>query len=166
VTDKLERQERELMRLRHEAADVQQLRGTSEDQAATIRQLRSELRERDERIGRLEAARQMESQPLSMCRYAVDAFNSSEHADRMTRIARTLGEPQIGISDAGPGVPRSITILLAWDIAWYEFLVKIDLGTGRASIHESGTGGTSRTVERADFTAMARWSPSGLVLTS
>lgn len=166
INDRLRRQERELERLRREHDPVERAeeQRTIKEQARQIRELRETLRARDEQVARLQNARIAETSPQAMCGHALDVFNSSEHADRMMRIARTLGDPQVAVRDLGPALPRKVQITLVWDIAWYEFVVKLDIGTGRASVHETGTGGDPRALGPDQRTANARWRTSGLVL--
>lgn len=166
ITDKLRRQERELERFRKELsperrAEEQRLMAR---QAAEIKELRGDLRTRDQHIQMLHNARQIETDPVRVCRCALDVFNSSPHADRMARFARTLGDPEVVVSDDGPGIPRTVRLTLIFEISWYEFRIKLDLGTGRASVHEAGSGGDTRSLERRTPTTAATWRESGLVL--
>jgi hypothetical protein len=166
ITDRLRRQERELERLRREvdpARRAEEQRALRQ-QEQELRQLREELRRRDEQIARLQVARQAETDPRRMCGFALEAFNSSEHADRMARIARTLDEPTVTVVDRGPSLPRRVSLALVWDIAWYEFEVKLDLGTGRASVKERASGGDPQGVADELRAGNARWRDSGLVL--
>lgn len=166
ITDKFRRQERELERLRKEADPIRlaQDRRTIQEQNLQIRELRAQLRDRDTQIERLANARIAETRPAVMCQHALDAFNSSEHADRMMRIARTLEEPQVSVNDMGPGLPRCVNITLVWDIAWYEFCVKLDLGAGKASVRETGNGGDPRVLDASRRAGNAQWRSSGLVM--
>lgn len=166
LLDRVRRQDAELTRLRREldperrAEEQRRL----ERQNNELRELRSALRERDARIERLQQARHAETSPMRMSGHALDAFNQSAELERMARIARTLGDPVINVHDEGPGIPRRVRITLAWDIAWYEFVVKLDLGAGRASVHETGTGGDPTILPLERRRANARWSGSGLKL--
>jgi len=166
VTDRLRRQERELDRMRRELDPVARAdeQRTVAVQAQEIRQLRQALRAREERVVRLTMAREAETNPPRMCGFALEAFNSSEHADRMARIARTLGEPDACVEDQGSALPRHVILTLSWDIAWYRFLVKLDLGTGRASVHEIAHGGDPAKLPAQERVCNARWRESGLVL--
>lgn len=166
ITDKLRRQERELERLRREADPEQRdlERRTIKDQHAELVRLREQLAKREEQVARLQAARRAETDSNLMCGHALDAFNSSEHADRMSRIARTLGDPEVSVNDMGAALPRRVHITLTWDIAWYEFCVKLDLGAGKASVQQIGTGGDPTDLDRSHKLANAHWRPSGLVL--
>lgn len=166
LLERIRQQDAELVRLRRELdpvrrADEQQ---RLERQAAEIRELRTALRERDARIERLQHARHAETSPMRMSGHALDAFNQSAELERMARIARTLGDPVINVHDEGAGIPRRVRITLSWDIAWYEFVVKLDLGLGRASVHETGTGGDPTVLPLERRRANARWSSSGLKL--
>jgi len=82
----------------------------------------------------------------------------------MARIARTLDDPTVTVIDQGPGIPRHVRIVLVWDIAWYEFDVKLDLGKGFASVHQLGNGGDPRALEADQRRGNAQWRTSGLVL--
>ena len=149
ITDKLRCQERELERLRGDVRKVDPVRlaeerRVSHSQAQELTELRGVMARRDAQIERLQHARQAETDPTAMCRFALDVFNTSEHADRMARIARTLDDPRVTVIDQGPGIPRHVHIVLVWDIAWYEFDVKLDLGKGCASVHQLGNGGDAR----------------------
>ena len=101
---------------------------------------------------------------MRMSAHALAAFNQSRDLERMARISRTLGDPVVNVHDEGPGIPRRVRITLSWDIAWYEFTVKLDLGAGRASVHETGTGGDPAQLPIERRRANARWSDSGLKL--
>jgi hypothetical protein len=166
VTDKLRRQERELSRVRQEANPLERNRDRQriEQQSAEIAELRQKLEVRDAQVARLQTARRDETDSNVMRRHAIDVFNASEHADRMSRTARTLGEPDVSVRDQGPGLPRLVHITIAWDIAWYEFGVKLDLGAGKASVHELGNGGDLRNLTDDQRMVNARWLKSGLVM--
>lgn len=165
-----------LEQLRHQQVEIAQLRrelepGRRADEQHTLRRQADQIRELRERITelgaqvqRLQQARQAETSPAHMCALALTAFNQSEDLDRMARIARTLGDPEICVRDAGPGIPRRIHITFAWEIAWYQFEVKLDLGTARASVHARGNGGDPTTLPAEQRRANARWRESGVVL--
>ena len=42
----------------------------------------------------------------------------------MVAISRSLGEPIVHVGDAGCDLPRPVRITVAWDISWYEYLVR------------------------------------------
>lgn len=168
INDRLRRQERELERLRSEADPVARAheQRTIRDQAQHLHQMRDTLRERDAQVTRLQVARTSEASSQAMCSHALDAFNSSEHADRMLRITRTLGEPTVTANDQGMALPRRVHITLVWDeIAWYDFCIKLDLGSGRASVHELASGGDPRALAPEQLRGNASWRSSGLVMT-
>ena len=101
---------------------------------------------------------------MRMTSLALDSFNQSPALDRMARIARTLGDPVVNLHDEGAGIPRRVRVTLSWDIAWYEFVVKLDLGTGRASVNETGTGGDPTALPLERRRSNARFRESGMVL--
>lgn len=166
LLERVRRQDAELGRLRRELdpARLAEEQRRLERQASELRELRSALRERDARIERLQHARHAETSPMRMSGHALDALNLSAELERMARIARTLGDPIINVHDEGPGIPRRVRITLSWDIAWYEFVVKLDLGAGRASVHETGTGGDPTVLPLERRRPNARWSTSGIKL--
>lgn len=166
ITDRLCRQERELERLRREHDPVRRAeeRRQLDRQAAEISALRDALRSSEQRAAMLQHAREAETDSMRMCRFALDAFNQSDEADRMARFARTLDEPSVSVVDRGPGIPRRISITLEWEVAWYEFEVKLDLGRGRASVHQVARGGDPRQLDEQQRSGNARWRESGLVL--
>jgi hypothetical protein len=166
LLERVRRQDAELARLRRELDPARRAEEQRrlERQGIEIRELRTALRERDARIERLQHARHAETSPMRMSGHALDAFNQSAELERMARIARTLGDPVVNVHDEGAGIPRRVRLTLAWDIAWYEFVVKLDLGAGRASVHETGTGGDPTILPLERRRANARWSGSGLKL--
>jgi hypothetical protein len=166
LVDRVRRQELELEHLRRELNPARRAeeQRQAERQQVELRQLRARLAERERTIEQLQRARHDETSPMRMSGHALAAFNQSRDIERMARISRTLGEPVVNVHDLGAGIPRRVLVTLSWDIAWYEFLVKLDLGAGRASIHETGTGGDPAQLPLERRRANARWSDSGLKL--
>jgi hypothetical protein len=166
TVEQLRRQQVELDHLRRELNPARRAeeQRVAERMQAQVRELRTQLQERDRRIEQLQRARHDETSPMRMSGHALDAFNQSAELVRMARIARTLGDPVINVHDEGAGIPRRMRITMSWDIAWYEFTVKIDLGAARASVHETGTGGDPSVLPLERRRANARWSDSGLRL--
>lgn len=164
--DRIAEQELELERLRRDLNPARRAeeQRVAERQQAQLRELRAQLAERDRRIEQLQRARHDETSPMRMSGHALNAFNQSRDLERMARISRTLGAPTINVHDEGPGIPRRVRLTLSWDIAWYEFTVKLDLGAGRASVHETGTGGDPAALPLERRRPNARWSDSGLKL--
>jgi len=166
LLERVRRQDIELSRIRRELdparrADEQR---AFQRQSVELRDARSALRERDATIQRLQRARHDETSEMRMCGHALDSFNQSSDLERMARIARTLDAPTVNVHDEGPGIPRRVRITLSWDIAWYEFVVKLDLGSGRASVHETGTGGDPTVLPLERRRSNAAWRNHGLVL--
>jgi hypothetical protein len=166
LQEQIRRQSVELEQLRR---DLHPARRAEEQRAAErrqieLRELRAVLADRDRQIERLQLARHDETSPMRMSGHALAAFNQSRELERMARIARTLGEPIVNVHDEGPGIPRRVRITMSWDIAWYEYTVKLDLGAGRASVHETGTGGDPAALPLERRRMNACWSDSGLRL--
>ncbi|MBC7459862.1 MAG: hypothetical protein H7287_00730 [Thermoleophilia bacterium] len=166
LTARIRAQELELTRLRRDLDPARRAEESrlQQRQAAELAELRVAVRDRDARIARLQAARIAETSPMRMTGLALDSFNQSPALERMSRIARTLGDPVVNLHDEGPGIPRRVRITLSWDIAWYEFVVKLDLGTGRASVSETGTGGDPTALPLERRRSNARFRESGMVL--
>ena len=162
----VQRQERELQRLRSELDAVPRLDHQQSIERLTrqLGELRDRLRAQDATIQRLQYARVAETRPRQMKQAALDAFNISEHAERMARIARTLGDPVVRVTDHGPQLPRRVTVLMVWDIAWYEYCVKLDLGRAEASVHETGQGGDPTEHDHHRIRSNAAWRGTGLAL--
>lgn len=166
LLERMRRQDVELARLRRELDPSQRAEQQRrlERQARELRELRLAVRERDQRIERLQRARHDETSPMRMSGHALDAFNQSRDLERMARIARTLGDPIVNVHDEGAGIPRRVRVTLSWDIAWYEFVVKLDLGAGRASVHQTGSGGDSSVLPLERRRPNAAWRDSGCTL--
>lgn len=166
LLERVRRQDIELSRLREQLDPARRAeeRRAFDRQAVELRELRAALTARDEMVERLQRARHAETSPMRMSAFALAAFNQSSELERMARIARTLGDPIVNVRDEGPGIPRRMRLTLSWDIAWYEYTVKLDLGAGRASVHETGTGGDPATLPIELRRANARWSGSGIKL--
>lgn len=167
LLERVRRQDVELTRLHAELDPVRRAeeRRAHEHMSSELRELRAALQARDTLIERLQRARHAETSAMRMSGFALEAFNQSADLERMGRIARTLGDPLVNVRDEGPGIPRRVRLTLSWDIAWYEFTVKLDLGAGRASVHETGTGGDPSVLDTGLRHPNVRWSGSGLKLT-
>lgn len=166
LLDRIRRQDAELARMRREFDPARRMEEQRllRRQEVELRELRAAVSERDARIERLQLARHAETSPMRMSRFALDAFNQSDELERMSRIARTLGAPTINVHDEGPGIPRRVRLTLVWEIAWYEFMVKLDLGANRASVHATGTGGDPAALPLERRRANAEWRDSGILI--
>lgn len=105
-----------------------------------IARLVAELDEVGERLANLAEVRRREHDPTELRRVAAAAFNASLHADRMCAIARTLGRADAHIAVEREGIPRRISIVVAWELSWYEFRVHADLLHNSARIDEIRSG--------------------------
>lgn len=166
LIDQLQARDRELVMLRKQldSSGLHALERTAREQHRELDKMRKREAALQQQLQRITYARATECDPHRMCAHALDAFNASEHAERMLRITRTLGEPEVSVADEGPSIPRKVTLILAWDIAWYEFSIKLDLATSRASVHEVDHGGDPRKIDADRRTKNGRWQSSGVVL--
>src|SRR5215218_9997102 len=56
---------------------------------------------------------------------ALDLFNGSDHQRTIAGLARTLGQPWVGVRP-DPGAASEVSLVIAWELSWYRF--RIDLG--------------------------------------
>ena len=106
--------------------------------------LEQELERERKRYADLAEARRREGDPRTVRRIALDAFNRSEHVERVVAISRSLGEPIVHVGDAGCDLPRPVRITVVWDISWYEYLVRIDLYEQTVTVEEERRGDDPR----------------------
>jgi hypothetical protein len=107
-------------------------------------QLEQELEAGRARYAELAEARRKESDARHVRRLALEAFNRSEHVERVVAISRSLGEPIVHVGDAGCDLPRPVRITVVWDISWYEYLVRLDLHEQTVSVEEERRGDDPR----------------------
>ena len=112
--------------------------------SARISQLEQELAAERERYGELFEARRRESDARHVRLLAMEAFNRSEHIDRIVAISRSLGEPVVHVSLGGIDLPRPVLVTVAWDISWYEYVVRVDLLERSVVVEESRRGDDPR----------------------
>ncbi len=106
--------------------------------------LEQELDHERKRYADLAEARRREGDPRTVRRIALDAFNRSEHIERVVAISRSLGEPIVHVGDAGCDLPRPVRITVVWDISWYEYLVRLDLHEQTVTVEEERRGDDPR----------------------
>ena len=104
------------------------------------RELEQELDAERARYGELAEARRRESDPRHVRKLALEAFNRSEHLERIVAISRSLGEPAVNVAVVGCDLPRRVRIVVAWDISWYEYVVRLDLHERTVAVEEAGRG--------------------------
>jgi len=78
---------------------------------------------------------------------ALEVFNASEHPRTVAGIARSLGEPEIGVrtSDAQPSVVR---ISVMWELSWYRY--EVDLSDEAGGARRAAQGDELEELEDAD----------------
>jgi hypothetical protein len=126
------------------AAQLDESAAESGRMTARITQLEQELAAERERYAELLEARKRESDARHVRLLALEAFNRSDHVDRVVAIARSLGEPIVNVGLGGLELPRPVVITVAWDISWYEYTIRIDLLEGSVTVEESRRGDEPR----------------------
>jgi hypothetical protein len=106
--------------------------------------LEQELDRERRRYAELAEARRQEGDARNVRRVALEAFNRSEHVDRVVSIARSIGDPVVHVFVDGCDLPRVVRITVAWDISWYEYAVRLDLHEQTVSVDEERRGGDPR----------------------
>ncbi len=127
--------------------------------------LERELGEERRRYGELMEARRKEGDERYVRRVALDAFNRSEHVQRVSAIARSLGDPVVHVSVDGCELPRCVRLTVAWDISWYEYAVRLDLLEGRVGVEETRRGDDPRALPEARLHPNAVLRSNRIVLT-
>jgi hypothetical protein len=52
----------------------------------------------------------------------IELFNESSHPRTLSRISRTLGDPQVSVV---PRSQREMVVTVAWDLYWYQYRVDV-----------------------------------------
>jgi hypothetical protein len=107
-------------------------------------QLEQELQSQRARYAELAEARRKESDARHVRRLALEAFNRSEHMERVVAIARSLGDPIVNVHCDGLELPRPVKITVVWDISWYEYVVRLDLLERSVTVEETRRGDDPR----------------------
>ncbi len=107
-------------------------------------QLEQELESERARYAELAEARRKESDARHVRRLALEAFNRSEHVERVVAIARSLGDPIVNVQCDGFELPRPVKITVVWDISWYEYVVRLDLLERSVTVEETRRGDDPR----------------------
>ena len=129
----------------HEAAAELEQQATEIARLESLaRQLEGDLERERQRYTELAEARRQEGDARNVRKIALDAFNRSEHVDRVVAISRSLGDPIVNVSVDGCDLPRRVRILVAWDISWYEYVVRLDLHERTVSVDEEHRGDDPR----------------------
>ena len=106
--------------------------------------LEQELERERHRYVELSEARRQEGDARNVRRLALEAFNRSEHVDRIVAISRSIGDPVVHVFVDGCDLPRVVRITVAWDISWYEYAVRLDLHEQSVSVDEERRGSDPR----------------------
>jgi predicted nucleic acid-binding Zn-ribbon protein len=114
-------------------------------------QLEQELQSQRARYAELAEARRKESDARHVRRLALEAFNRSEHVERVVAIARSLGDPIVNVHCDGLELPRPVKITIMWDISWYEYVVRLDLLERSVTVEETRRGDDPRELPAAQL---------------
>ncbi len=114
-------------------------------------QLEQELEAQRARYAELAEARRKESDPRHVRRVALEAFNRSEHVERVIAISRSLGDPIVNVQVDGLELPRPVKVTVAWDISWYEYIVRLDLLERTVTVEEGRRGDDPRELPAAQL---------------
>ena len=128
-------------------------------------QLEQELETQRTRYAELAEARRKESDPRHVRRVALEAFNRSEHVERVVAISRSLGDPIVNVYVDGLELPRPVKVTVAWDISWYEYIVRLDLLERTVTVEEGAPRRRSaRAARPPSCSQTASCAPTGIVL--
>jgi hypothetical protein len=114
-------------------------------------QLEQELEAGRARYAELAEARRKESDARHVRRLALEAFNRSEHVERVVAISRSLGDPIVNVHCDGLELPRPVKITIMWDISWYEYVVRLDLLERSVTVEETRRGDDPRELPAAQL---------------
>jgi hypothetical protein len=114
-------------------------------------QLEQELESQRARYADLAEARRKESDARHVRRLALEAFNRSEHIERVVAISRSLGDPIVNVQCDGLELPRPVKITVMWDISWYEYVVWLDLLERSVTVEETRRGDDPRELPAAQL---------------
>jgi len=128
-------------------------------------QLEQELEAHRARYTELAEARRKESDARHVRRLALEAFNRSEHVERVVAISRSLGDPIVNVHCDGLELPRPVKITIMWDISWYEYVVRLDLLERTVTVEESERGDDPNELQPARLQANGVLRADRIVLT-
>ncbi|MGZ4430656.1 MAG: hypothetical protein ACXVYV_03315 [Gaiellales bacterium] len=126
------------------AAELDQRAAEVERAERRAAQLERELEHERQRYAELAEARRQEGDQRNVRRIALEAFNRSDHIERVVAISRSLGDPVINVEVDGCELPRPVVVTVAWDISWYEYIVRLDLYEQTVSVEEARRGDDPR----------------------
>src|SRR5690242_8050721 len=114
-------------------------------------ELETELEAERARYAELAEARRKEADARHVRRLALEAFNRSEHVERVVAISRSLGDPIVNVHCDGLELPRPVKITIMWDISWYEYVVRLDLLERSVTVEETRRGDDPRELPAAQL---------------
>ncbi len=131
----------EVDRLSQALAQASLREGRLERSERRVRELEAELVEAQDELERLQVVRRREADAAYLRAIAASAFNRSSHAATIATAARRYsGAPRCRVAGEGVGLPRIVRATFAWDAAWFEFVIALDLATRSVRVDESGHG--------------------------
>src|SRR6476646_5817503 len=132
---------------------------------ARMTELEQQLEAERARYAELAEARRKEADARHVRRLALEAFNRSEHMERVVAISRSLGDPIVNVRLDSLELPRPVTITIAWDISWYEYVVRLDLLERTVTVEESERGDDPNELQPARLQANGVLRADRIVLT-
>jgi hypothetical protein len=139
--------------------------GRLERSERRVRELEDELAEVQDELERLRIVRRREADSAYLRSIAASAFNRSSHASTIATAARRYGEPpRCRLAGEGVRLPRTVRATFAWDSAWFEFVIGLDLAERFVRVDESGHGSSLSDLPVSRLRENAAWTPAnGLI---
>jgi hypothetical protein len=76
--------------------------------------------------------------PEGLLDRAIEVFNAGDYPRRVAGLARSLGVPGVSVRPV-EGIPNAVTIVVAWELCWYEYRVDLDEHPLDARVLAQGT---------------------------
>lgn len=76
--------------------------------------------------------------PLGLLERAIGVFNAGDYPRRLAGLGRSLGVPEVSVRPV-EGIPNVVTIVVAWELCWYEYRVDLDEDPSDARVLAQGT---------------------------
>jgi hypothetical protein len=134
----------EIARHHQVAARVDEHKAVADRLEKRLELLEQELAGERRRYAELADARRHESDARYVRRLALEAFNHSDHIERIVAISRSLGDPVVNVALDTCELPRPVHITVSWDISWYEYVVRLDLHEQTVTVEEARRGDDPR----------------------
>lgn len=155
----------EVDRLSQGLAQATLREGRLERSERRVRELEAELIESQDELERLQIVRRREADSGYLRGIAASAFNRSSHAATIATAARRYGQPRCRLAGEGVGLPRMVRATFAFNGAWFEFLIGLDLAERSVRVTVSGNGDSVADLPPSRLRENAAWTPAnGLIV--